>query len=206
MIDSTRRPSRDRRRFGRRYGLSTRFRRARFQADVRRGVVISPMLHFFTASASGDLAARADEEYRPLRTALRPRHFEEWIGCWSGSRSAGLPIGLVDRERERERRVRVGALRRFFDVRCSLLERRPARAVQTRGVLATAAELGVPVRQLVYVGDQPKDVEAAAQAGTQFLGVTYGWGLDPADAHLALAESPAAVARYILDRRGRSKR
>jgi len=47
------------------------------------------------------------------------------------------------------------------------------------GLLAVAAAAGLPPADLVYVGDSPLDVAAAAAAGAGFLGAAWANGIEP---------------------------
>jgi phosphoglycolate phosphatase-like HAD superfamily hydrolase len=55
--------------------------------------------------------------------------------------------------------------------------------------------------ELLYVGDQRQDFDAAARAGTRFLGVSYGWGIDATDRDFDTVGTPLAIAAYVRARR-----
>ena len=55
--------------------------------------------------------------------------------------------------------------------------------------------------ETLYVGDQLPDWEAAKAAGTNFLGVTYGWGISEADRDkFPIVPDVGGIAAYILPR------
>lgn len=66
-----------------------------------------------------------------------------------------------------------------------------------------ARQLGVDSpEELVLIGDSPFDAEGAAQAGVDFIGVTYGFGFrGPEDLapypHVGCAASPAELGRLL---------
>ena len=66
-----------------------------------------------------------------------------------------------------------------------------------------ARQLGVDSpEELVLIGDSPFDAEGAAQAGVDFIGVTYGFGFrGPEDLapypHVDCAASPAELGRLL---------
>jgi phosphoglycolate phosphatase-like HAD superfamily hydrolase len=60
-------------------------------------------------------------------------------------------------------------------------------------------KLGIHAEDMLYVGDQPFDFEAAESVGVRFLGVAYGWGITEEDDKFPVVDTVKGIARYILD-------
>jgi 2-phosphoglycolate phosphatase len=75
-----------------------------------------------------------------------------------------------------------------------------------RGILRVCELLGVEAGHCVYVGDHPRDIEAARNAGMP--GIAVRWGYLPAEPAIgewgaaAVADSPRALLDWCLQRRG----
>ena len=75
------------------------------------------------------------------------------------------------------------------------------------GVLAIAADFGIPAEDLMLVGDSEIDVQTARNAGSWVCGVTYGFGSAglvkcPPDLLLdSLAELPAYLEGHAMQAR-----
>ena len=54
------------------------------------------------------------------------------------------------------------------------------------------------IEKLIYVGDQPADWLAAREAGVNFLGVSYGWGISKEDKEFPVVDSVKGIAEYLL--------
>jgi phosphoglycolate phosphatase len=190
----------------RQYGLSLAIPDARsFKDLVRRGVVISPMKYFFTAVGfPNDLAERADADYqREFAHKYGPKPFPGVDLMLSQIASAGLSLGFVTANTLSNVASGLGGLMKHFHPKCRFTKDDPRGLSKPEALLAGAAEQGIAPQNVIYVGDQPRDAEAAREAGTQFLGVTYGWGIGDEDTHFPLVTSPAEVARYVIERRTR---
>jgi phosphoglycolate phosphatase len=70
------------------------------------------------------------------------------------------------------------------------------------GALLYAAEiLQVEPQEITYLGDQLGDYEAARQAGTRFLGATWGWAIARGDARFETVDTPSEIEAYFAKRR-----
>ncbi|MCY1444143.1 Phosphoglycolate phosphatase [compost metagenome] len=88
---------------------------------------------------------------------------------------------------------------RYFDPQCLFYFDRSLEQKDKAWCLVEGARLlGVAPSRCLYVGDQPADADAARAAGWQFLGVSYGWGLQLGDTSVRVVESVPAVANLLL--------
>ena len=116
---------------------------------------------------------------------------------------AGLPWGIMT---NKARRFTVPLLTGFETfATCATLVCRddvPAGKPDPAGILRACDELGIAPALCAYVGDHPRDVEAARKAGTPAVAVRWGylpeaggiehWGAD------FIADSPAALTAHLL--------
>jgi 2-phosphoglycolate phosphatase len=72
------------------------------------------------------------------------------------------------------------------------------------GLLRACAEMNLPPRDVMYVGDHPRDIEAAKNAGMP--GVAIEWGYLPDDSHISewgaqhIAATPQALLELLTPR------
>jgi HAD superfamily hydrolase (TIGR01509 family) len=111
---------------------------------------------------------------------------------------ARLPLGLVTSNTQSNVVPALGPSMHCFEKNCLFFYERDGDQKPKSWYLSHGATLvGAPPASCVYVGDQPADAEAARAAGTQFLGVTFGWGIVRDDTRYesvnSIAEIPSKV-------------
>lgn len=184
----------------REYGLNLRIPDAReFKRLARRGVRISPMTHFFRAVGFSERdAERADAQYQAVfGTKYTPPVFPGIPDLLEGLRRHELTLGFVTANVRRNVESALGSLLEYFHPRCRFTEDHPAKLSKAAALKVGACELKVPPQELLYVGDQAADWAAAREAGTRFIGVTYGWGISDEDSSFPKADSPEAILSYV---------
>jgi hypothetical protein len=87
----------------------------------------------------------------------------------------------------------------LFDPRLRISFDSPGFSTKAAALQRCADTLGIPYRDVLYIGDQPADYDAAHQAGTSFLGVTYGWGIAGHDNAFPTVDSPEEIGDYVLN-------
>jgi phosphoglycolate phosphatase-like HAD superfamily hydrolase len=175
---------------------------AEFRERVRQGAVISPMEEFFReVGFPDDLAQRADADYKKNFATRYPVH------PFPGAREmllrladTGMPMGIVTANTTRIIEAALGEALTVFDPRCRFTLDDGRNLNKSQALIAGAAELRVPVTAAIYVGDQPRDFQAARTAGSQFLGVTFGWGISQHDSHFPIVDSLQEMERFLLER------
>lgn len=151
-----------------------------FRSMVRAGVKVSPMLDFFRAVGFPEnYAKRALADYKRNFTKLyHPHQFPGVEDMLARLYSAGLALGLVTSNIRDNVVPALGKCMRYFDPRAQFFDDTYSIPKEKSWYLREIARhLDFPPNDCVYIGDQPIDAAAANQAGLQFLGVTYGWGL-----------------------------
>ncbi|HKS58206.1 MAG TPA: HAD family hydrolase [Steroidobacteraceae bacterium] len=172
------------------------------RAMVARGVTISPMKEFFLAVGFPEpLAERADEDYRrefARRYPLRP--FPGATEMLDELAEQGIPLGFVTSNTRAIVESALGGATEVFrpDLRFTVDD--PRRLGKAEALRAGAAIVQAPAAEVIYVGDQPKDFEAARAAGMKFVGVTFGWGILAGDARFETVESIDELRDYLLKR------
>jgi len=180
-----------------------------FRELVRRGVTISPMLHFFTAVGFPEAAAaRAEADYEAsFATRFAPEPFPDVREMLARLTAAGVGLGIVSANTRRNVGRALGPLLDLFAPRRVITRDEMRHGTKADALRTLSVELDLPCECIVYVGDQPSDAAAARAAGCPFIGVTYGWAFARGDeradgplAHHELAEAPVEVAERILGR------
>ena len=161
------------------------------RAMVARGVTISPMKEFFLAVGFPEpQAQRADEDYRrefAKRYPLRP--FPGATEMLEELAEQGIPLGFVTSNTRAIVESALGSATEIFRADLRFTVDDPRRRGKADALRRGAELVQATPAELIYVGDQPKDFEAARTAGTQFVGVTYGWGIIAGDKRFGTLES-----------------
>jgi N-acetyl-D-muramate 6-phosphate phosphatase len=163
-----------------------------FRELVRRGTKVSPMRYFFLAVGfPEDFVERAVADYeKEFMQRYRPQAFAGVDKMLATLRKAGLDLGIVTSNTRANVMPALGKAMEYFDERCLFFfDRYPVPKTKPWCLAEGARLLGVSPKECVYVGDQPGDATAATDAGTRFLGVTYGWGISQCDNRYEAAKS-----------------
>ena len=172
-----------------------------FRRIVAAGFPVSPMVEFFTAAGFPPAyAVRAAEDYEAtFRERYHPSAYPGVDAMLAQLRGAGLTLGLVTSNTRANIVAALADAARFFDPDCTFfLDSFAPPATKAWCLGEGARRLGAPPGDCIYVGDQPDDVRACAQAGCRFVGVAYGWGIASADAGFPVARSVAALQNILL--------
>jgi len=171
-----------------------------FRDLVRRGTKVSPMRNFFLAVGFPEnLVERAVADYeREFMRRYRPVTFAGVEKTLAALQKAGLKLGLVT---SNTRANVVPALEnsiRYFEPGCLFFfDGYPEPKTKQWCLTEGARVLDLRPLDCVYVGDQPADATAADQAGTAFLGVTYGWGITESDTQYEKARNLFEVTEKL---------
>lgn len=187
----------------REFGLSLRIPdAAELRAMVARGVTISPMKEFFLAVGFPEpLAERADADYRREFSKQYPlAPFPGVTTMLEDLAQRGVPLGIVTSNTRVIVESALGKAAEVFrpDLRFTVDDPRKlgkAQALRRGAEIAQASPA-----DSIYVGDQPKDFEAARLAGMQFVGVTFGWGILAGDRRFETVDSIDELRNHLLKR------
>jgi HAD superfamily hydrolase (TIGR01509 family) len=172
-----------------------------FREMVRRGTKVSPMRYFFLAVGFPEnLADRAVVDYQnEFMERYRPKPFPGTEKLLSRLQTAGLKLGLVTSNTRANVEPALGHAMEYFDERCLFyFDQYPEPKSKPWCLTEGARILGLRPAECVYVGDQPADAVAARDAGTEFLGVTYGWGITERDTQYEKAKSVLEIADKLI--------
>jgi phosphoglycolate phosphatase len=172
-----------------------------FRRIVAAGLPVSPMVAFFAAAGfPPEYAARAAEDYEAtFRERYHPSAYPGVDAMLARLRAAGLTLGLVTSNTRANIVAALGDAVGFFDPQCTFFFDSFAPPATKAWCLGEGARrLGVEAGACIYVGDQPDDVRAGAQAGCRFVGVAYGWGIASANEGFPVARSVAALQNILL--------
>ena len=169
---------------------------------VNRGTQVNPMLNFFLAVGfPKPLAQRAVEDYgQEFAKRYRPPTFSGVPNMLKAVRDSGLRIGLVTSNLRANIESALGDAMQYFEPCCVFcLEDLPEPTTKKSLCLKEGARLlQVDPSTCLYIGDLPADAIAAHEAGFQFLGVTYGWGITDTDVHFDTVGSVSQIENRLL--------
>jgi len=172
-----------------------------FKRLVHQGVRISPMKYFFLAVGFDEHdAERADADYRAnfLRENT-PHLFSGTPEMLAALKNAGLQLGIVTSNVMANITKPLAPLLHHFRSELIITKDQLKYATKTEALKYLVDLLGLHGSEVLFVGDQYMDAEAAEAAGTRFLGVTYGWCFDPITSEaFPLARDPAQIVKYVL--------
>jgi len=154
----------------------------KFRRMVAGGTKVSPMRDFFhVVGFAEEYLDRAVADYeREFMDRYQPRTFEGVHRMLSEVHDAGVTLGIVTSNTRKNVVPALADSMRLFDDSC-LFFYDAVPLPKWECLVEGARILRADGSRCVFVGDQPADVEAAAKAGWQFLGVTYGWGIIKGD-------------------------
>jgi N-acetyl-D-muramate 6-phosphate phosphatase len=146
-------------------------------------------------------------DHYAANVATETRPFRGMDNVLAELAGAGLPWGIVTNKPGWLTTPLIDALAFASPPACVVCGDTVDRAKPHPDPLLHAAELiGQAPGECLYVGDAPRDIEAAHAAGMP--SVVAGWGYLPADSDpaewraLTILESPEALGRWIMDRIG----
>lgn len=172
-----------------------------FRRLISNGTKVSPMHYFFLAVGFPEsLARRAVADYeREFMQHYKPKTFPEIDRMLATLRSAGMKLGLVTSNTRSNVVPAMGEALRYFERNCLFFfDRYPQPKTKSWCLLEGARLLSLAPQDCVYVGDQPADAAAAHDAGTRFLGVTYGWGILQNEGRYETADGVDEIPRKLI--------
>lgn len=179
-----------------------------FRELVSRGVKVSPMRFFFLVVGFPEhLIDRAVADYkRDFLRLYTPKAFPGVNQMLRVLRTAGVQLGLITSNVRNNVMPLLSSSIEFFDQRCLFFfDRYPDPRTKAWCLGEGLRIFEINPGDCVYVGDQPEDARAASQAGAQFLGVTYGWGISDRDMQYVSAKNVLEVPNKLKEFWTRSK-
>ena len=183
------------------YGLGLSIPNAAdFRRMVRRGGKISPMSFFFQAVGfSEKYAEMAFLQYKEVfMHDYVPKPFSQIDEMLSALYSAGFNLGIVTSNVRANIEAALGFNMRLFNPKCIFTMENSDSLPKKDALFSIAKQLTIDIGTLIYIGDQPADWLAAQEAGANFLGVSYGWGISKEDKEFPVVDSPKGIAEYLL--------
>jgi phosphoglycolate phosphatase-like HAD superfamily hydrolase len=165
-----------------------------FRQMVLSGTTISPMAAFFRAVGFPEnRIAQAVNDYDANFFATHPSTLFQGVDpTLRALHNAGTKLGFVTSNVMNNVQPVLAPLLALFEPSCRFYFAPGQTKALQIGLGARA--LGIDVGECVFVGDQPADQTAARDAGSKFVGVTYGWGYRPeAEQSFEVANSPYEI-------------
>jgi len=186
----------------RKYGLGLKTpTAAEFMKLSRSGAVLNPMKAFFkTVGFAEQDAERATQYYRENFAGQYPPIIFPFVEDLLRSlRKSGLSLGIVTANVRVNVEPALGSLWSLFDTRLVYTYDHATEWTKAKALNAGVQQLAVTPNDVVFVGDQLADRDAAQQAGVRFVGVTYGWGISRDDRGFDTVHDPRELAVYLLN-------
>ena len=166
---------------------------------VQSGLTISPMLEFFRALGFPDeLASRCAEQYQQNFHKRKLPLFDGVISMLKNlSICNGVVLGIVTSNVRNVVESVMGENLALFHPGCIRAKDPHGEQNKAKDIEAIRQLLGLEASEVIYVGDQEADRQAAQAAGVRFLGVSFGWGFLPQSTGVATADSIDELERLI---------
>ncbi len=160
---------------------------------------ISPMKYFFTAVGFPDeFADKANVQYQQIfLKQYAPRPFLGMQEALAALRKDNFQLGIVTSNVKENVLGALGSSVGFFRKDCILSKDDMAGISKSQAIGKAVSNFQVNPDEVIYVGDQPADWEAAKAAGVRFLGVTYGWGISEEDKEFPTVKNISGIYSYI---------
>ena len=186
----------------REYGLNLRIPTpAEFKQLASSGKVkISPMKCFFMAVGFPEkYAVKANQEYQEVFMRLyTPKPFPAVYESLEALDKANLKLGIVTSNVRANVVDALGPSMKFFRADRVFSKDGAAGSSKIESLRAAMDSVQVRPDAALYVGDQLADWDAAKTVGSNFLGVTYGWGISENVHDFPAVKRIFDVARYVL--------
>jgi N-acetyl-D-muramate 6-phosphate phosphatase len=171
------------------------------------GVRISPMKYFFMAVGFPEnYAEKADRQYQEVfMRNYTPKPFAGVYETLKTLCDLGFLLGIVTSNIKANIVDALGPSLQFFHPDCilakdSMPERNGAEgSSKPKLIMAAMAALDAQPSEVLFVGDQLADWQAAKAAGVNFLGAAYGWGISEDDKDFPVISKISEVLTYIAD-------
>jgi HAD superfamily hydrolase (TIGR01549 family) len=175
---------------------------AQLKEIARNKIQISPMKYFFLAVGfPEEFAEKANIQYNKVfMQRYAPAPFAHVHKTLKVLHDWGLRLGIVTSNVRPNIVAALGSSIDYFDPGLIFCKDDSdlSKAAAISGAMKKAQ---TSPAETLYVGDQSPDWDAAKAAGTNFLGVTYGWGISEEDRDkFPIVPDVGGIAAYILPR------
>ena len=172
-----------------------------FRSIARSGTRISPMKEFFRAVGFPedrlDDAGSYYQENFSKKYAISPfPGIPQMLGRLHAN---GVLMGLATANVRANVEKAIGDSWRLFAPRYCYTYDHPRKFTKAEALRDASAALNLRSEEMLYVGDQLGDFQAARDAGTEFLGVTWGWVIARGDSGFPTVDEPADIGDYVLN-------
>jgi beta-phosphoglucomutase-like phosphatase (HAD superfamily) len=175
-----------------------------FRDIAKTGRKISPMREFFLAVGfpENEVDAAVKDYEANFSSGAKSVVFDGVADMLAMLRKSGIKLGIVTSNVRNNVEAILGpATMSLFDPAGSFFHE--IGIPKSRQIERATKALQVDVKDCVFVGDLPADESAAREAGTKFVGVTYGWGFSSGEHDFETAENvsaiPMAAQRVMLE-------
>ncbi len=172
-----------------------------FKSDVARsGMRISPMHNFLRAVGfSEENAKKAAEDYGREFKEVELSLFSEIDDLLDVLSRCDVQLGIVTANERPivEKAIGEERIEKFFE-RSAIATKSDYDEFSKSVALQEVAEhLNIQPSEILFIGDQHSDVEAACKADVEFLGARWGWGISVEDGDIPTIGNPLDILDYV---------
>ena len=166
---------------------------------IRAGKEIAPMRSFFKAVGfTGDDLTNAvkwyDDNFSKKYMSGYYGGVKEMVSNLAETKT--LTLGIVTSNVRNNIKASLTDVFEHFEPECIFTD--DMRVSKSEAIKLGALRLGILTEEILFVGDQKRDQEAAEAVGANFLGVTYGWQFAPEDdLGFTLVHKPEEITTHI---------
>lgn len=166
---------------------------------VRNGCKINPMNYFFkTLGFKGEYLDKANKKYdESFSSEYNQPLFDGVIDMLIKLKTNKIPVGIVSSNSRSNIKKALGNSFSIFNKDCIFTKDNSSSKEEALINISNILELNI--KEILYVGDQNSDYVSSKNVGSQFLGVSYGWGISVCDSNFYVAETTKQIFEYIVD-------
>ena len=147
---------------------------------VKKGVKISPMEYFYMACGFPEqIALQANKDYQKNFRTKKISRFKRIEKVLINLIRKKVPLGIITSNSMDNIKSNLGKCMQYFDK--NIIFTIESEGDKKDHLNSTMNIYGFSPKEILYVGDQPKDQIFAESAEVEFQGVTYGWGFNQED-------------------------
>ncbi|MCW8915282.1 MAG: HAD family hydrolase [Magnetovibrio sp.] len=164
---------------------------------VRAGIQVAPMRRFFEAvkfpeNHLDDAVTWYDEYFSEKYSSP----YFEGVECMITELHGEYMLGIVTSNVQKNIENSLAHIYEMFEQKCIFTE--DVGLSKSEAIKLGASRLGISTNEVLFIGDQERDREAAETAAANFLGVAYGWQFSRNDQlDFTLVNTPNQIVAHI---------
>ncbi len=173
---------------------------AEFKDMVRKGTPVSPMNLFFEAVGfKSPYMEQAVEFYnQSFMHDYHPGMFDNVPQLLAMLSKEDVVIGIITSNVRNNIEDALEPVMKYFNADLIFSKDDPNFQSKRKALQLVADKLNIDTKNILYVGDQQADFESARNAGADFLGVTYGWGISDDKNKFPVVDDVLDIVSHVI--------